>query len=95
MTEKKKGKDMVKVIEEIEDILSKDKENKVKAETTLSNLSSQLEDIDKELVDLGIDPEKVEEEVASLKKEAQDYLKKLSELSSRIKGVVDDAGYSE
>lgn len=64
----------------LKDSLDKAKSLKYKAEARLEQLNNQQQEIIKELKELGVNPEDLEEEISKLTKEIDTLFKKANEL---------------
>ncbi|NLW22344.1 MAG: hypothetical protein GXY88_03665 [Tissierellia bacterium] len=72
--------DYEKKLNELKDSLEKAKSLKYRAEARLEQLNNQQQEIIKELKDLGVNPEDLDEEIDKLTKEINDLFKEASRL---------------
>ncbi len=72
--------DYNKTINQLKEKLDKAKNMRIIAETKMEQLNKQRQDLLKELEDYGIKPEDLEDEIARLKNEIEELIKKANEL---------------
>ncbi|EMH2710113.1 hypothetical protein SI855_002870 [Clostridioides difficile] len=81
MKEKKLNyEEMVKELPILEKIISDGGKALIKCEAELNNLRNSYEKYKKEIEDLGVNPQKVEEEILTLKEDFSERYKELEEL---------------
>ncbi|SHH51643.1 hypothetical protein [Tepidibacter thalassicus] len=69
-----------KQLQELKEKIEKGKMTKYKAETRLEELEKQEKILKEEIINLGYDPEKLDEIIQKLESEKQDLINKINEM---------------
>ncbi|SHK48300.1 hypothetical protein [Tepidibacter formicigenes] len=69
-----------KQLQELKDKIEKGKMTKYKAETRLEELEKQEKVLKEEIINLGYDPEKLDEIIQKLESEKQDLINQINEM---------------